>query len=146
MNMKRSAALLREHFPSACFSPVFKTKAMEAEDQDDFLNAVCGIETAEEPREVLNRLQNIERLLKKSPAYRYGPRTIDLDLLLYGREIIDIPHLKVPHDRMQERRFVLEPLMAFVDAEDTHPAYTETWNNLLKKTLNQGCKRIDLIL
>ena len=144
--MKRSAALLREHFPSACFSPVFKTKAMEMEDQDDFLNAVCGIETMEEPREVLNRLQSIECILKKDPPHRYGPRTIDLDLLLYGREMIDTPHLKIPHDRMQERRFVLEPLVALVDAGGIHPAFTETWNDLLKKTLNQGCERSDLIL
>src|SRR3989344_8223505 len=88
INMKKAAILLREQFASARFSSVYRTKAIEEEDQDDFLNAVCAIETEEDPQVVLDRLKEIESALKKNPPYRFGPRTIDLDLLVYGEKII----------------------------------------------------------
>jgi 2-amino-4-hydroxy-6-hydroxymethyldihydropteridine diphosphokinase len=81
-------------------------------DQPRFLNAAARVETARSPRELLELLLAIERDLGRVRARgpRYGPRTIDLDLLLYGNEVIDEPGLQVPHPRMHERRFVLEPL------------------------------------
>jgi 2-amino-4-hydroxy-6-hydroxymethyldihydropteridine diphosphokinase len=81
-------------------------------DQPRFVNAVAELETDLPPRTVLDRLLEIERRLgrRREPGARYGPRTIDLDLLLYGETVLDGPGLTVPHPRLHERRFVLEPL------------------------------------
>lgn len=81
-------------------------------DQDDYLNGACEIETTLEPIELLDVLQDIEAKLgrDRQREQRWGPRTCDLDLLLYGDEIIDCERLTVPHPRMWQRRFVLEPL------------------------------------
>jgi 2-amino-4-hydroxy-6-hydroxymethyldihydropteridine diphosphokinase len=80
-------------------------------DQPRFLNAAASLDTALGPRELLDRLLAVERSLGRTrDGPRFGPRTIDLDLLLYGDETIDEPGLTVPHPRLAERRFVLEPL------------------------------------
>jgi 2-amino-4-hydroxy-6-hydroxymethyldihydropteridine diphosphokinase len=80
-------------------------------DQPRFLNGAAAVETELPPRELLERLLEIERELGRTRAGpRFGPRTVDLDLLLYGNEIVDEPGLTVPHPRLQERGFALEPL------------------------------------
>jgi 2-amino-4-hydroxy-6-hydroxymethyldihydropteridine diphosphokinase len=80
-------------------------------DQPPFLNAVAALETELGPRALLERLLEVERKLGRTrDGPRFGPRTIDLDLLLYGDRVIVEPGLVVPHPRMAERRFVLEPL------------------------------------
>jgi 2-amino-4-hydroxy-6-hydroxymethyldihydropteridine diphosphokinase len=81
-------------------------------DQPTFLNAVAELSSDLSPRELLDQLLEVERALGRDRANeeRWGPRTIDLDLLLYGDEVIDEPGLTVPHPRLAERRFVLEPL------------------------------------
>jgi 2-amino-4-hydroxy-6-hydroxymethyldihydropteridine diphosphokinase len=80
-------------------------------DQPSFLNGACAVETELPPRELLARLLAIERAIGRTrEGPRFGPRTIDLDLLLYGAEAVDEPGLSVPHPRLAERRFALEPL------------------------------------
>jgi 2-amino-4-hydroxy-6-hydroxymethyldihydropteridine diphosphokinase len=81
-------------------------------DQPRFFNAAASLATTRSPRELLDLLLEIERDLGRvrGEGPRYGPRTIDLDLLLYGDETIDEDALEVPHPRLHERRFVLEPL------------------------------------
>ena len=80
-------------------------------DQPPFLNAAAALETEFEPRALLERLLAVERELGRTrDGPRFGPRTIDLDLLLYEDRVIDEPGLVVPHPRLAERRFVLEPL------------------------------------
>ena len=80
-------------------------------DQPRFLNAAVAVETDLAARELLDRLLGIERRLGRTrEGPRFGPRTIDLDLLLYGDEQIDEPGLEVPHPRLHERLFALEPL------------------------------------
>lgn len=80
-------------------------------DQPPFLNAACAVETDLRPRELLERLLAVERALgRERTGPRFGPRAIDLDLLLYGDEVVDEPGLAVPHPRLEERRFALEPL------------------------------------
>jgi 2-amino-4-hydroxy-6-hydroxymethyldihydropteridine diphosphokinase len=93
-------------------STVRETEPVGVRDQPRFLNAVAAIETDLAPRELLERLLEIERALgrERSGEERWGPRVIDLDLLLYGDEVINEPGLTVPHPRLAERRFVLEPL------------------------------------
>ena len=79
--------------------------------QPRFLNAAAAVETELSPHALLDALLEIERELGRTrEGPRFGPRTIDLDLLLYGDEVVDEPGLAVPHPRLHERRFALEPL------------------------------------
>ena len=81
-------------------------------DQPPFLNGAILLETGLEPRALLDRLLAVERELGRSrDGPRYGPRTIDLDLLLYGDSVVDEPGLTVPHPRLHERAFAREPLL-----------------------------------
>jgi 2-amino-4-hydroxy-6-hydroxymethyldihydropteridine diphosphokinase len=91
-------------------SPLRETDPVGVTDQPQFLNGVAALETELPPRELLDVLLAVERGLGRERRERWGPRTIDLDLLLYGDEAIDEDGLTVPHPRLRERRFVLEPL------------------------------------
>jgi 2-amino-4-hydroxy-6-hydroxymethyldihydropteridine diphosphokinase len=89
-----------------------ETEPVGYEDQPRFLNAAAKLATTRSPGELLELLLSIERALGRvrGEGHRYGPRTIDVDLLVYGNETIDEPALVVPHPRLHERRFALEPL------------------------------------
>ena len=92
-------------------SALIETEPWGYADQPRFLNAVAELETDESPRALLERLLEVERALGRTrEGPRYGPRVIDLDLLLYGDEVVDEPGLTVPHPHLHERRFALEPL------------------------------------
>jgi 2-amino-4-hydroxy-6-hydroxymethyldihydropteridine diphosphokinase len=93
-------------------SAIRETEPWGVEDQPLFLNAVAELDTELSPRGLLDRLLEVERELGRTreSVARFGPRTIDLDLLLYGTEAINEPGLTVPHPRLHERLFVLEPL------------------------------------
>jgi 2-amino-4-hydroxy-6-hydroxymethyldihydropteridine diphosphokinase len=91
-------------------SSVYETDPVGYLDQPAFLNMVVAVETSLSPRELLARLLKIERELGRVRTFRNAPRIIDLDILLVGSMILDEPDLQVPHPRMLERRFVMEPL------------------------------------
>jgi 2-amino-4-hydroxy-6-hydroxymethyldihydropteridine diphosphokinase len=91
-------------------SSVYRTPPWGKTDQPDFLNAVAGIETGLSPRELLDLCLNAEKGLKRVRAERWGPRTIDIDILLFDDRTIEEPGLEVPHPRMTQRAFVLLPL------------------------------------
>ena len=93
-------------------SSLHETDPVGYEDQPRFLNGVAELRTSLSARELLERLLAVERRLGRvrGEGPRFGPRTIDLDLLLYGDELIDEPGLQIPHPRLHERRFALEPL------------------------------------
>ena len=95
----------------AAVSTIRETDPVGVVEQPRFLNAAARLETALAPGAVLDRLLAVEQSLGRARTERYGPRTIDLDLLLYGDEVVDEPGLRVPHPRLAERRFVLEPLL-----------------------------------
>ena len=78
--------------------------------QPPYLNQMVALETELAPRELLDALQQIERAAGRVRDVRWGPRTLDLDIVVYGDERIDIPGLKVPHPRAKERAFVTDPL------------------------------------
>jgi 2-amino-4-hydroxy-6-hydroxymethyldihydropteridine diphosphokinase len=93
-------------------SQLRETEPVGLLEQPDFLNAAARVRTELSPRDLLDCLLEVERTLGRVRTdERYGPRTIDLDLLLYGQETVDEPGLRVPHPRLAERRFVLEPLL-----------------------------------
>jgi len=92
-------------------SQLRETDPVGVVDQPPFLNGAVVLETELSPRELLDALLAVEREHGRERRERWGPRTIDLDLLLYGDETIDEPGLTVPHPRLHERRFALEPLL-----------------------------------
>jgi 2-amino-4-hydroxy-6-hydroxymethyldihydropteridine diphosphokinase len=91
-------------------SSLRETEPVGVVDQPPFLNGAVQLETSLPPRELLDLLLAIERSLGRVRGARWGPRLVDLDLLLYGSEIVDEPGLRIPHPRLHERRFALEPL------------------------------------
>jgi len=109
--LRNAVTLLRERVDVRAVSSVRETEPWGLVDQPAFLNAAVEVETELTPRELLDLLLDVERRLGRTrDGPRYGPRTIDLDLLLYGEQVLDEPGLTVPHPRLHERRFALEPL------------------------------------
>jgi len=94
----------------SALSQLYESEPWGVIDQPCFLNAACAIETEHDPHALLALLKAIERAMGRVDGVRYGPRPIDLDILLYGEECIDTPSLTVPHPAMLERAFVLVPL------------------------------------
>jgi 2-amino-4-hydroxy-6-hydroxymethyldihydropteridine diphosphokinase len=95
----------------AAVSELRETEPVGVVDQPAFLNGAAAVDTELSARELLDLLLEIERGLGRERRDRWGPRTIDLVVLLYGDEILDEPGLTVPHPRLHERRFALEPLL-----------------------------------
>ncbi|MFC5714484.1 2-amino-4-hydroxy-6-hydroxymethyldihydropteridine diphosphokinase [Thalassorhabdus alkalitolerans] len=91
-------------------SSLYETEPVGVTDQKSFLNMVTKIQTELSPVELLEATQEIENKLQRVRVVRWGPRTIDLDILLYNKENIEMSHLNIPHPRMMERAFVLIPL------------------------------------
>ena len=91
-------------------SELRETDPVGVVDQPPFLNGAVSVETTLSPRALLDLLLEIERSLGRVRGERWGPRVVDLDLLVYGIEVLDEPGLHVPHPRLHERRFALEPL------------------------------------
>lgn len=91
-------------------SPRYRNPAIGPGQQPDYLNAVAELHTSLDALTLLSHLQNIELTQGRVRTERWGPRTLDIDLLLYGNAFIDLPQLQVPHPRMRARNFVLYPL------------------------------------
>jgi 2-amino-4-hydroxy-6-hydroxymethyldihydropteridine diphosphokinase len=110
--LQKAIQLLREHdnINVLNLSSIYETKPVGYTDQDSFLNMVIEIETDLNPQELLNACQQIESNLGRVRLIKWGPRTIDLDILVYNQESINTESLTVPHPRMLERAFVLIPL------------------------------------
>ncbi|PNS16273.1 folic acid synthesis protein fol1 [Sphaceloma murrayae] len=106
-------------------SLLYETTPMYVEDQGEFLNAACEIETALAPMELLDALQNIERVMGRIKTIDKGPRNVDLDILLYDDRVVDTQRLIVPHKLMLEREFVLRPLTDLIP-EATIPSTRST--------------------
>lgn len=94
-------------------SRLYRTPAWGVEAQPDFINAVAAVSTSMPAPALLERLLQIEREFgrDRSREQRWGPRTLDLDLLLYGDRVLDVPGLQLPHPRLHERAFALVPLL-----------------------------------
>ena len=102
-------------------SSLYETAAWGIEAQPEFLNQVLEVETSLDPEALLNMLLEIEREMGRIRGEKFGPRIIDLDILLYSDLIIQTNDLEIPHPRMAERRFVLEPLNELIGLR-IHPA------------------------
>ncbi len=92
-------------------SSVYETEPWGGVEQPSYANAVAALEVGGDPLSLLRACKEIERALGRESGVRYGPRTIDLDILLFGDEALGTPELTVPHPRMLEREFVVRPLL-----------------------------------
>lgn len=102
---------------------------MGLEDQPWFLNTVVDVQTSLSPDALLKRCKDIEAQLGRIQRQRWGPREVDIDILIYGHWIIQTPHLNVPHLRINERQFVLQPLLELLPG-GRHPKTGETFKRL----------------
>jgi 2-amino-4-hydroxy-6-hydroxymethyldihydropteridine diphosphokinase len=109
--LRQAVAALREGGDVTAVSPLYETEPVGGpEDQGAFLNIVVELATADSPRQLLIRCQALEEAAHRVRTVRFGPRTLDADVLLVGDLVVDEPDLVVPHPRLWERRFVLAPL------------------------------------
>ncbi|WGD98204.2 2-amino-4-hydroxy-6-hydroxymethyldihydropteridine diphosphokinase [Bacillus safensis] len=110
--LKEAVKKLHEHpeVQVELISSIYETAPVGYENQDDFLNMAVKVITSLRPEELLSLTQKIEQELGRTREVRWGPRTADLDILLYNRENIETEQLVVPHPRMYERLFVLVPM------------------------------------
>ncbi|KAH0831612.1 2-amino-4-hydroxy-6-hydroxymethyldihydropteridine pyrophosphokinase [Fonsecaea pedrosoi] len=110
-NIEAALAKMRENDLRVLkLSSLYETKPMYYDDQDPFLNGVCQIETSLAPLQLLDVLQAIENELGRKRLIDKGPRTVDLDVILYNQDYFKHPRLNIPHILMLEREFVLRPL------------------------------------
>ncbi len=121
-------------------SSIYETAPRDVEDQPWFLNQVIECETDLFPRQLLARLQKIERAMGRKRRIAKGPREIDLDILFYGDAVMKAPELEIPHPRLAERRFVLEPL-AELAADKKHPGTRRTIREMLAKVASQVVRK-----
>ena len=113
-------------------SSFYETEPVEVTDQPWFLNGAVGLETALTAEQLMAELLQIEQEMGRRRIQKKGPRTIDIDILLFDDLILDSPDVTIPHPAMQERRFVLEPL-AEIAAEARHPGVKKTIRELLEE-------------
>lgn len=108
-NLDLALALLREATELLLVSSYYRTKPVGGPEQPDYLNAVCVIESELTAMDLLQLLQGIEKSMGRERLERWGPRTIDLDLIQFGGLLSKSAQLELPHPRAHERKFVLEP-------------------------------------
>jgi len=120
----------------ASVSSFYETEPVEFTDQAWFLNCAVALETTRTPGHLMTAVLHIEQEMGRRRTQKKGPRTIDIDILLFGDMVVDSPELTVPHPAMHQRRFVLEPL-AEIAPEVGHPILKKTIRELLD-TLHAG--------
>jgi len=122
-------------------SSVYETEPQDLADQPWFLNLVVEIDTTLDAHRLLEHIQAVEAALGRRRLTEKGPRTLDIDILLYGEAVFQLPGLTLPHPRMAARRFVLEPL-AELASELRHPTLGRTIGELLKLLRGQQVRSL----
>jgi 2-amino-4-hydroxy-6-hydroxymethyldihydropteridine diphosphokinase len=117
-------------------SSIYETAAWGKTDQPSFLNQALEINTTLTAKELLKKVLEVEKKLGRIRREKYGPRIIDIDILLFNNEIHDQPFLKLPHPEMQNRRFALIPL-AEIAPNEIHPVFKKPITELLKECPDQ---------
>ena len=119
-------------------SPVYQTEPVDYQDQDWFVNYVVQIETMLDPFSLLETLKSIERDAgRQTDTVRFGPRVIDLDIILYESMVVRTSRLVIPHARMHKRHFVLRPICD-IDPDIIHPVFQRTMRSLLENLDTTG--------
>jgi 2-amino-4-hydroxy-6-hydroxymethyldihydropteridine diphosphokinase len=128
-NLERALQGLTPEVEVVNQSPIYQTEPWGLLDQPLFLNQVLEGETTLSPLDLLNHLKGIEKEIGRKPGRRFGPRLVDIDILLYGDQIISEDGLTIPHKRMKERAFVLIPL-ADIAPDIPFPGTSQTIKDL----------------
>lgn len=122
-------------------SGIYETAPRDLESQPWFLNLVIEVRTSLYPRQLLARALKVESRLGRKRTVRFGPRTVDIDILLFGQFVMETPELTIPHPRMCDRRFVLEPL-AELAPNLRHPREKLGVRELLAQVAGQTVRRL----
>ena len=136
------AALESSHLRIARASPIYETEPMDVPDQNWFLNLVAEVETDLFPLQLLHRIGKIESQMGRRRLTPKGPRTVDIDILLFGNAMVKMPRLEIPHPRFRDRRFVLAPL-ADLAPNLRDPVTRKTVAELLEELKGQTVRKFE---
>lgn len=136
-NLRSALKVLPPAVRVAACSQVYSTPPWGYTDQPEYLNQVVQAQTRLSPHDLLSYLKEIESHLGRQPSFRYGPRLIDLDILLYDDLVLDTPELQIPHPRLAQRAFVLIPLTD-LNPHLLHPTLRRSVSELLADVDAQG--------
>lgn len=139
-NLSKALDLLSQRLRISQLSSTYETEAAGSTTQPRFLNIVVNAYTMLEPTGLLLLLKGMERKLGRLPGHRNAPRSIDIDILFYGDQVIDTPELVIPHPRLTERAFVLVPLNEIAPTL-VHPVNKKSVGAMLKE-LKQGLQGV----
>ncbi len=138
-NLMKALARIKETIgPVTESSSLYETEPWGFESEEQFINMVVRIDTGLNPGDLLQEILNVEFFLgRKRSEKQYTSRVIDIDILLYGEKIVNEQQLKIPHPRMHERRFVLEP-MCEIAGEEIHPVFGKSFARLLDECKDES--------
>jgi len=128
-NLNAAIEKLGELGNRVAVSSFYETEPVETSPQPWFVNCAVKLDTEKMPRQLMGGILNLEKEMGRQRSQPKAPRTIDIDILLFGSSVINLPSLTVPHPRMHERRFVLEPL-AEIAPDARHPVFKRTIREL----------------
>jgi 2-amino-4-hydroxy-6-hydroxymethyldihydropteridine diphosphokinase len=143
-NLKEAISRIAELGEVLAVSSFYETEPVEHTAQPWFLNCAVKLDTEKMPRQLLAAVLDLEQQMGRRRTQPKGPRTIDIDILLFGNSIIEAKDLVVPHPALHQRRFVLEP-MAEIAPEIRHPVFKRTMRELRDALpLGQSVKRVEV--